>query len=253
MSSTLTVGRRLLIKLLYEKGGSGCSNEAINAELNPMTILNALLTRWRTIAKIQSQRAVWMVILDDAQLAPKAVTGILRAARAFNFGDDMAQSLPHGVAILPIVFGTVSTLGALAELKAPTGWAPWQQSLAIRMLDDNRRLQCVDSIVTRCNIKCSAPLLSIAQETGGWPVALSYLLNAILKTQQVDPTLSAEIPLSTWKKIYADIVSEVSKRYVAPANLTAIETAKVRNLLRLVLTGHPIKVSESAGVHVELR
>jgi hypothetical protein len=107
--------------------------------------------------------------------------------------------------------------------------------------------------VTRCNVKRSAPLLSIAQETGGWPVALSYLLHAIVKMQGRQPTLSADIPLASWKEIYADVVSEVSKRYVAPANLATNETTKVCNLLRLVLTGHPVKVSKAGRMVAEIR
>jgi hypothetical protein len=248
-----SIGYRLLVWLLYDKGlpGSVSAADAMKIE-DPKERLQKLLKQWgdRQSVSCDSQGvpvnpAVLLLFLDDAQMAPKAVAGILRAARDWNFGSGLDQSAPNGYVILPIVLCTVSPLlkKVDSELLGATGWFPWQQSITIRLLDQPRWVQCVENIASDLQIQLaeSSFLLGVAQETNGWPVALQYMEEAIKQLGlSGSPSTPKRLSLNDCQLIYHRMVLRIEERYIQDAKSEHADS--VKNLLRLALTGHAVLV-----------
>ena len=220
------LGLQLLVQQLYHRGlGKIATLDAIR-QLTPPQLsqhLVQLLRRWGTVRNddVTHGVAIWVLVIDEAQLAPRAVSAMLRAIFRWNFPSATSATgtapFSGGVAIIPIVIGT-----SAAEINAPdliraTGYSPWKDgALCLPFLAPFKSEQLLQHLLAQLHVRASPFLTHLAGEFSGWPIAFAFLystLHEIIRTnfsmQQPPFSLTKEL----CETIYTQVRQQISTTY----------------------------------------
>lgn len=236
-------GLRLLLQLLYQRGGTSLSWLSVSqlSQSDQEQRVVALLRRWGHVrGDPDGGSQIWLLLLDEAQLAPRAVSAMLRAIFAWNF-PAAAAPFSHSIGIIPIVVGTSSAEICSPDIIRATGYAPWKDGpLSLPFLAPLKAKQLLTNVLERVGVKESKFLLHLASEFSGWPIAFSFLSALSLHVQHVGSALRASTIVSLTKEdchaIYDKIVESIAATYSAE-KLAGMAPEYVKQVIRMAVTG----------------
>jgi hypothetical protein len=236
-------GLRLLLQLLYQRGGYSISwavvSQLSQSELELRVV--ALMRRWSQVrGDPDGGRQIWLLLIDEAQLAPRAVSAMLRAIFAWNFPAAAAPFL-HSIGIIPMVVGTSSAEICAPDIIRATGYAPWKDGpLSLPFLAPFKAKQLLTNVLQKVGVQESKFLLHLASEFSGWPIAFSFLFTALSEYVQQRSSSSASVLVSIPKDdchvIYDKIVESIATTYSAE-KLASMAPDYIKQVIRMAVTG----------------
>ena len=245
-------GLRLLLQLLYQRGGRIVPWQSIMLLSQSEVELRVaeLLRRWGRIrGDPEGGARAWLLLLDEAQLAPRAVSAMLRAIFAWNFPPAAASPFSHSIGIIPIVVGTSAAEICTPDIIRATGYAPWKAGpLSLPFLAPTKAAQLLSHVLQAVDVQESKFIRHLASEFSGWPIAFSFLYTALGQHRgsaaappAATATLTKNESTATLTKnecqqIYDQIVENLAATYSAE-KLAGMAPEYVKQVIRMAVTG----------------
>jgi len=200
----------------------------------------ALLQRWAAVRGDEAGgRRVWLLLLDEAQLAPRAVSAMLRAVYAWNF-PAAAPAFSHSVAIIPIVVGTSAAEIIAEDNIRATGYSPWMGgAISLPFLSPPKAALLLRHLLERVHVQESNFILHLAGEFSGWPIAFSFLHTALdehVRALGSAPAGGHLISKESCVRLYDEVVQRIGANYSAE-KLTGMVPEYIRTVIRMALVG----------------